>query len=55
MILVIKSNLGDANARNKLIEHNLRIVAFLAKKYDGTMKLVLKILLIMIQRVMNYI
>ncbi len=35
--LVIKSNLGDVNARNKLIEHNLRLVVFLAKKYDGTM------------------
>ena len=35
--LVIKSNLGDINARNKLIEHNLRLVVFLAKKYDNTM------------------
>ena len=35
--LVIKSNNGDLNARNKLIEHNLRLVVFLAKKYDNTM------------------
>lgn len=34
--LVIKSNSGDLNARNKLIEHNLRLVVFLAKKYDNT-------------------
>ena len=35
--LVKKSNTGDMNARNKLIEHNLRLVVFLAKKYDNTM------------------
>ena len=35
--LVIKSNNGDLSARNKLIEHNLRLVVFLAKKYDNTM------------------
>ena len=34
--LVIKSNSGDLYARNKLIEHNLRLVVFLAKKYDNT-------------------
>lgn len=34
--LVRKSNNGDLNARNKLIEHNLRLVVFLAKKYDNT-------------------
>ncbi len=33
--LVIKSNNGDVEARNKLIEHNLRLVVFLAKKYDN--------------------
>ena len=33
--LVIKSNNGDMSARNKLIEHNLRLVVFLAKKYDN--------------------
>ena len=35
--LVIKSNNGDLNARNKLIEHNLRLVVFLAKKYDNAL------------------
>ena len=34
--LVIRSNNGDMDARNKLIEHNLRLVVFLAKKYDNT-------------------
>lgn len=33
--LVVKSNNGDEEARNKLIEHNLRLVVFLAKKYDN--------------------
>ncbi len=28
--------LGDVNARNKLIEHNLRLVAHIAKKYENT-------------------
>ncbi len=36
-LLVTKSNNGDLSARNKLIEHNLRLVVFLAKKYDNTM------------------
>ena len=34
--LVIRSNNGDIEARNKLIEHNLRLVVFLAKKYENT-------------------
>ena len=29
-----KANLGDMEARNKLIEHNLRLVAHIVKKYD---------------------
>ena len=33
--LVLKCNNGDIEARNKLIEHNLRLVVFLAKKYDN--------------------
>ncbi len=35
--LVLKSQNGDISARNKLIEHNIRLVVFLAKKYDNTM------------------
>ena len=34
--LLIKSKKGDNEARNKLIEHNLRLVVFLAKKYENT-------------------
>ena len=34
--LVRRSNTGDIEARNKLIEHNLRLAVFLAKKYDNT-------------------
>lgn len=33
--LLEKSNTGDINARNKLVEHNLRLVAHIAKKYSG--------------------
>jgi RNA polymerase sporulation-specific sigma factor len=35
--LVRKSNMGDLDARNKLIEHNLRLVVFLSKKYSNSM------------------
>lgn len=31
---VEKARLGDEAARNKLIEHNLRLVAHIVKKYD---------------------
>lgn len=34
--LCIKSKEGDLNARNILIEHNLRLVVYLAKKYETT-------------------
>lgn len=33
---LIRSNDGDLSARDKLIEHNLRLVVFLAKKYENT-------------------
>jgi len=33
---VLKSMEGDVYARNKLIEHNLRLVVFLSKKYENT-------------------
>ena len=32
---VLKARNGDIEARNKLIEHNLRLVVFLAKKYES--------------------
>lgn len=34
-LYVEKSRLGDKEARSKLIEHNLRLVAHIAKKYDS--------------------
>lgn len=33
---VEKANQGDLSARAKLIEHNLRLVVFLSKKYENT-------------------
>ena len=34
--LVLKSMEGSSEAKNKLIEHNLRLVVFLSKKYEPT-------------------
>ncbi len=34
--LLIKAKQGDIESRNILIEHNLRLVVFLAKKYENT-------------------
>lgn len=34
--LLVKAKKGNIEARNKLIEHNLRLVVFLAKKYENT-------------------
>lgn len=34
--LARKMSIGDREARDKLIEHNLRLVVFLAKKYENT-------------------
>ena len=33
--LVELARIGDKSARNKLIEHNLRLVAHIVKKYDS--------------------
>ena len=34
--MIIKMQLGDLEAKDILIEHNLRLVVFLAKKYENT-------------------
>ena len=34
---LIKAQKGDIEARNKLIEHNLRLVVFIAKKYESSL------------------
>lgn len=36
MQLLHALSLGNRDARNQLIEHNLRLVVYVAKKYDGT-------------------
>ena len=36
LALLIKLQNGDDSARDKLIEHNLRLVVFLAKKYESS-------------------
>ena len=35
-ILIKKMKNGDKDARNKLIEHNLRLVAHIVKKFEST-------------------
>ena len=41
--LINQYHQGDMQARNKLIEHNLRLVAHIAKKYDGAVVIYKKI------------
>ena len=35
---LLRCQAGDMEARNKLIEHNLRLVAHIAKKYSGSVR-----------------
>ena len=35
-ICILKMKQGDKEARNKLIEHNLRLVAHIVKKFEST-------------------
>ena len=35
-LCIKKAKLGDKDARSKLIEHNLRLVAHIVKKYDNS-------------------
>ena len=33
---IVKAKKGDTDARNKLIEHNLRLVAHIVKKFESS-------------------
>ena len=35
-VLIARLGEGDAEARNLLIEHNLRLVAYLARRFENT-------------------